>query len=235
MSLEDVRQVSAANPTLLSANLVSTCYRHTALLIEKLRAGGHDAYHVCKSPGESQYTPPGFALRDVVGLDGKTYRCSGVSPDAIWCDGTIVDTIASCNEHERPIYRRQGDPNWSFDPNDGPQITGMPVWNVVPPSNWRNNNPPLKDGGTSVPLPPPPPPPPPPKPALSYPGDGFFNDKVGAPLQADYASANQMLNAGSAMWIARVVWDIAQGNLSPEASIKKHRNEWRAALGLPPV
>ena len=98
MSLEDVRQVSAANPTLLSANLVSTCYRHTA--------GGHDAYHVCKSPGESQYTPPGFALRDVVGLDGKTYRCSGVSPDAIWCDGTIVDTIASCNEHERPIHRR---------------------------------------------------------------------------------------------------------------------------------
>jgi hypothetical protein len=156
MSLEIVRQVSRENPDLLPTNLGRTCYRHTLLLVEKLCANGHDAALMCKSPGEGQYTPDGFQPRTVIGLDGKPYPCSGVSHDAIWCDGKQFDTIGSANEHDRPIYRRQGDPNWSFNPADGPQITASPTWDEIPRVHWRNNNPPLNDGAPPTPGPQPP-------------------------------------------------------------------------------
>jgi len=143
--LSIVRKVSEEHPELLPTNLGHTCYRHTVLLVEKLRHLGYDAHLMCKSPGEGQYVPPEFAQRTVTGLDGKEYPCSGVSHDAIWCDGKQYDTIGSANEHDRPIYRRRGDPNWSFSPDDGPQITASPAWEAIPKHLWRNNNPPFKD------------------------------------------------------------------------------------------
>lgn len=145
MSLEIVRQVNAEHPELLQTNIGSTCHQFTQLVIEKLRAQNHLAYLMCKTQGEGQYVPFGFQPRDVVGLDGKTYRCTGVSHDAIWCDGNQFDTIASANDEDHPIYT-----------NTGAQVQGQPVWNAIPPQFWRNHNPPLKGEPVhSPPLPPP--------------------------------------------------------------------------------
>lgn len=71
-----------------------------------------------------------------------------------------------------------------------------------------------------------------------YPGDQFFTDGVGVPLAADYAEAEQDMNEGSATWFARTIWDIVNGDetgrkLTPSESVRKHRREWREALGLP--
>lgn len=163
MNLEFVKQVGRDHPDLLPANLGHTCYTHTTILIQRLRTAGHRAFLICKSPGEGQYTPPGFQLRTVIGLDGKPYPCSGVSHDAIFFNDRQFDTIGSANEHDRPIYAG-GPDGWSFNPADGPRITATAVWNEVPRDKWRNNNPPLIDdtapapGPTPVPLPPPTPP-----------------------------------------------------------------------------
>ena len=127
MSLEIARRVNAQYPHLLQTNTGATCYQFTQYLIENLRAAGHLAYSVCKSPGEGQYIPPGFQLRDVTGLDGKTYKCSGVSHDAIWCDGNQFDTIGGAHDGHEPY----GAP-------------ATPQWNAVPPEYWRPWNPPLK-------------------------------------------------------------------------------------------
>lgn len=246
MSLELVREVSRENPDLLSTNIGRTCYRHTTLLLEKLRAHGHEAYLMCKSPGEGQYTPPGFAERNVTGLDGRSYRCSGVSHDAIWCDAKQFDTIGAANENDRPIYRRDGDPNWSFDPADGPQIVASPVWNEIAQHHWRANNPPLKDGAPA-PQPPAPQPPAPQPPAIKIPtyaelgADAFFITNIGIPLQADMALKGQALNADSSVWFSRTTYDLmvamikAGGPVDPAPIVKKYRNEWRAILGLPPL
>lgn len=212
MSLEIVRSVNAEHPALLRTNLGSTCYQHTVFVLEKLTAAGHLAYHVCKSPGEAQYTPPGFARRTVKGLDGKDYICSGVSPDAIWCDGKIVDTIAQCNDSETPIG-----------------MPGIPVWNEVPPEHWRPNNPPLTaDVPAPVPVPPPTPTYPP------YPQPESQVDGAGAALFADFAEAHhapdpQMFRFAFRVaysWLTKEVPDL-------EASVAKHRAEWRRLLGLP--
>lgn len=153
MSLEIVRQVSREYPELLQANLGRTCYQHTVYVILALEAAGHQASLMAKSPGEGQYTPPGFQPRTVTGLDGKPYPCSGVSHDAIWCDGKQFDTLGSANEHDQPIYRKSTDPFWSFDPNDGPQIIAVPIWNEIPRANWRANNPPMTEAVTPIPQP----------------------------------------------------------------------------------
>lgn len=211
MSLDIVRQVDHENPELLRTNINSTCSAFADLVVIKLRLAGHQAFRMCKTRGEGQYAPPGFVERDVVGLDGKTYHCTGMSHDAIWVDGLQVDTIAQGN-----------------DSPDSIGMVGIPVWNLIPKEFWRPQNPPLKeDGATPIPHPQPP--------ATPYPGDAFFTEKVGMPLHADYSAAGQLMNAGAATWFARTIWDIVKEGLSPEASVQKHRNEWRAALGLPPL
>lgn len=68
-----------------------------------------------------------------------------------------------------------------------------------------------------------------------YPGDLYFIERVGMPLEADYALAGQRLNAGSATWFARTIFDAVSGAMTMEQSVAKHRAEWRAALGLPPL
>ena len=158
MSLELARQVDRENPQLLQTNLGATCYQYTLKLIEKLRAAGHEAYSICKTRGEGQYTPPGFQPRTVTGLDGNPYVCTGVSHDAIWCDGQQFDTAARANDEDEPIFENDE------KRQRGERLTALPVWNAIPSQHWRPRNPPLKD---DAPAPQPrPDPPPPPKPVL---------------------------------------------------------------------
>jgi hypothetical protein len=67
-----------------------------------------------------------------------------------------------------------------------------------------------------------------------YPGDGAFAP-LGQLLFADYAEKGEAPNAGMVQWVARAIWDHAHGGLSIEDSIRKHRRDWRGALGLPQV
>jgi hypothetical protein len=150
MSFKVVDDVNKANPDLLPRNLGRTCFRHTQLVVDRLRALGHDAALMCKTGNEGGYAPAGFEPFEIVGMDGTTkFTCTKFSHDAIWCDGKQFDTLGSANEHDRPIYRRNGagtddDPNWSFDSSDGPQIKASPAWNEIPAVHWRNNNPPFR-------------------------------------------------------------------------------------------
>ena len=206
MSLELARKVNAAHPELLLRNVSATCSQFVDYLIHELRAAGYQAYRICKTAGEGQYTPPGFTPRTVTGLDGKSYVCTGVSHDALWCDGVQFDTIARGNDSPDPIG-----------------VTGEPVWNAIPRQYWRPQNPPLKDD-EPVPVPPAHEP---------YPGDAVF-DAIGAALFADYAQAHHPPDAQMGRWFGRVVYDwLVKNEVSLEASIAKHRREWRAILGLP--
>jgi hypothetical protein len=224
MSLTLSRQVDQQHPELLQQNINATCYQFVVYLIQALRSQGHRAYHVCKTAGEGQYTPPGFQPREVTGLDGKKYICTGVSHDALWCDDLQFDTIARGNDSPDPISHP-----------DGSHMTGEAVWNAIPSQHWRPQNPPLMDGNG------PPPEPPEPQPPIvkPYPGDPVW-DAVGVTLFADYAQAGQAPNPQMGRWFGRTIWDATEGDesgavLTVEASIKKHRAEWRAVLGLPPV
>lgn len=250
MSLEIVRQVSREHPDLLSMNLGRTCYMHTLILIDKLKAQGHDAYLVCKSPGEGQYTPPGFQRRTVTGLDGKEYQCSGVSHDAIWCDGKQFDTIASANEHDHPIYKKATEPFWSFDSNDGPQIVASPVWNEIAAHDWRANNPPLREG-VSVPTPnpptPTPTPPPSPPPVVVQPVlpgraemmhegewlDHYYASSAGLQRPEGLSKGGRPDWEGVGAWLfdvylaARVAGKTREQARAEYVSKIRHSNEWR--------
>lgn len=233
MSLDLARQIDAQYPALLQTNIASTCSQFADYLVAALRAQGHEAYRMCKSPGEGQYTPPGFVPRDVIGIDGKTYRCSGISHDAIWCNGKQYDTIGQGNDSDHPIFHPDGSP-----------MRGVPTWNAIPPQFWRPNNPPLKEGAVT----PGPVPPPHVCPTLKVPSyaelgdDAFFRAMIGVPLQADYTMAGQQLNDGAAVWFSRATYRLmaafiaAQGQpINPSAEVRIVRNEWRQILGLPPV
>lgn len=212
MSLEIVRQVNTEHPELLQQNINASCYQFVVFVIEKLRAAGHSAYHVCKTAGEGQYQPPGFTPRTVAGLDGKPYVITGVSHDALYCDGKQYDTVAQGNDSPDPIG-----------------MHGIPVWNAIPPEYWRPQNPPLVNAG---PVPVPVPPPPAQEP---YPGDAAFDD-VGAALFSDYAQAGNAPDAQMGRWFGRTIYDwLAKNEKTLAASVAKHRKEWRAALGLPPL
>jgi hypothetical protein len=105
-----------------------------------------------------------------------------------------------------------------------------PAWAVkekeVDPSRWRKPIDPGEapggsgDGGG-----------PQPKPTESYPGD-MKGVEIGTALFADYAEKGETPNAGMGVWFWRTAWDAAHG-LTVDASIAKHRAEWRRTLGLP--
>ena len=125
-----------------------------------------------------------------------------------------------------------------------------PSWGTIAPHLWRPSNQPvpLSDIEFDRVEPPVEPPPQPicpdpsrhqkpdcPDPsahrAVPYPGDPTM-DQVGKTLEADYAEAGQQLDAGAAIWIGRTIYDYYHGRLSLEASIAKHRGEWRRVLGI---
>lgn len=79
----------------------------------------------------------------------------------------------------------------------------------------------------------------PPPSSKPYPGDEVW-DAVGVTLFADYHAAHQAPNPQMGRWFGRTIWDATEGDargtvLTIDASIKKHRAEWRAVLGLPPI
>lgn len=104
----------------------------------------------------------------------------------------------------------------------------FPAWQVIDqpgPGAW------VKPAPVLEPTPPTPQPPvyPP------YPGDAVF-DQIGVVLFADYAQAGQPPNPQMGRWFGRTTYDwLAQVVPTLDASIAKHRAEWRAILGLPPL
>lgn len=258
MNLEFVRQVGRDHPSWLPTNLGSTCYAHTAELIRRIRAAGHEAFFVCKIDGEGGYTPPGFSPRTVIGFDGKPYVITKVSHDVIfWRQaGTRVsgsrtvqglrqfDTLASANEHERTIYRIPGSDDVSFDPSSGPQIQASAVWNEVTSDKWRAWNPPLDAEIIDVPAPGPGPTPAPGN--FQFPSygelgdDAFFRSAIGVPLQADATHAGETMNDGSSVWFSRGLYRIMAAVVkhklglgpapNPDAEVRVVREEWRAVM-----
>lgn len=222
--IDIVRGVNNANPTYLQQNVNSSCFAFVEACIAALKAEGYDAFNICKTHGEGQYTPPGHVAFPVTGLDGKQYVCTGFSHDAIWCsksptDASLlqVDLVGSGNDSPDPIYDSNGN-----------QIKGTPTWNEIPSQYWRVQNPPYDEHTPPTPVPQPPV-------GKPYPGDAYFVNNVGVPLEEDYKAAGQQLNAGSATWFSRTIWDYVNGGLSMDESVAKHRKEWRQALGLPEV
>jgi hypothetical protein len=135
-----VQQLHDANPQHLERNIGSECNAFLDKLIDLLRANRHLAYRVCKTAGETgKVIPFGFQPRDVVGLDGKTYHCVGLSHDAVWCDGNLYDVIGSANHTEAPIFDSRGE-----------RIKGVPRWDAIPEHHWRPNNPPLRSPAVIV-------------------------------------------------------------------------------------
>ena len=106
----------------------------------------------------------------------------------------------------------------------------IPSWTskgTIDPGRWVR---PIDPGWVS--LPPPEPPAPPSPVTVPYPGD-WVGHEIGVALFADYAEAGQAPNTGMGVWLLRIAWDMANmPYLSAAESIKKHRAEWRRALGL---
>jgi len=63
-----------------------------------------------------------------------------------------------------------------------------------------------------------------------YPGDAAF-DAIGVTLWADYAEAGRVPDSQVGRWFGRTIYDYLAG-MTLDASIDKHRAEWRTALGL---
>ena len=234
MSLELVKQVSREHPDLLPTNLGATCYQHTVFLIQKLRSLGHSAHLICKMAGEGGYTPPDFVPFETVGFDGKRYWIAKVSHDAIYWNGLQVDTLASANEHDRFIYRIPGSIEVSFDPASGPHITASPVWDLIPKEKWRPWNPPyLLD---SIPEASPTLPPPQTTQYPPYPPNESDVDGAGVALFADFGMAGQPPNPAMFRFAFRVAYSWLTKEVPDlPASVAKHRKEWRAILGVPPL
>lgn len=208
MSLTIARRVHDKYPHLLQRNTGADCHQFTQHLIEELRAANHIAFLMCKTAGEGQYIPFGFLPREVKGFDGKTYICTGVSHDAIWCDGRQFDTIGNANDGPDPF-----------------PTPGVPVWNPIPEQFWRPNNPPLKSDPVVVqpPLYPP------------YPPNESDVDGAGVALFADFGQAGQPPNPQMFRFAFRVAYSWLTKEVSDlPSSVAKHRKEWRALLGLPP-
>ena len=145
---------------------------------------------------------------------------------------------------------KRGDPKDISDDavnvkGEGPgtdKLTGLPctVIDIIggaggphPQVQWGVMTDPVASSGawvnpSSAPVPQPPQMPP-------YSGDPVF-DAVGVVLFADYAQAGNAPDAQMGRWFGRTIYDwLAQVTPTLDASIAKHRAEWRAVLGLPPL
>lgn len=197
------RQAHSENPERLNTNRNVDCFKHSTRVIQLLRDQGLDAAYVGKTRGEGQYPPPVGFPRQV-----GQWTITGVSHDAIWVGGAQFDLIAAGNDGAEPL----GAP-------------GVPVANLIPSEFYRPNNPPVAYPITAVE--------PPPPQHEPYPGDAVF-DAVGEALFGDYQLAGQAPNAQMGRWFGRVIFDwLAKNEPTLDASIAKHRKEWRALLGLP--
>lgn len=126
-----------------------------------------------------------------------------------------------------------GGPNWHLsDHVEGKLELSQPLVNPLtlqrlPEASFAPTVPGCKPPGPDpTPIPPTPTYPP-------YPGDPVF-DAVGVALFADYSEAGQSPNPEMGRWFGRTIYDwLAKVVPTLDASIAKHRAEWRAVLGLP--
>lgn len=216
MSLNLVRKVNAKHPHLLLTNNGESCNAFLDHLIEELRAAGLKAYRVCKTAGEKgQYTPLGFQPRLVKGFDGNDYMITGLSHDAVWCEGLQFDVIGGAHFGPMPF----GAP-------------GNPMWDPIPREHWRPNNPPLTGNAVIVN---PRPPTPPPAPSFSYPDEATavfaFQNRVKAAYRAVGRKFPDEEDADAFRHFTRYGFS-CRGMAEPEAA-NKHIKELRQELGAP--
>ena len=166
--------------------------------------------------------------------------------------------VIGCAYHGHPVYNLFPDRQWHLkkagptSPQSDDVATSMPsrqAWDCIPgagadgyrfeadhigvlPSGQVVYAPPVPSGSATEP----PEPEPAPEPVYPpYPGDAVF-DQVGVVLFADYAAAGQAPNPQMGRWFGRTIYDwLATVEPTLDASITKHRREWRAILGLPPL
>jgi len=221
--LEASRQADRENPERCRTNRNVDCFQHTARVLALL---GQPWAFLGKRAGESQYSPDGFAPRPMTGSDGQTYMITGVSHDAI-TNGVLQFDLLGAG-------------------NDGPDPLGLPAIPQaleIPAQYHRPGNPPVPAplGGVQ--------PIPAPSGMPSYEdlgGDAYWRTEIGVPLQADMAiktplyPEGQTLNDGSSVWFSRPIFLILEAYAKGQrpdrpAIIRRVRNEWRGALGLPPL
>lgn len=159
-----------------------------------------------KAPGNSRDVRTGESaiVIDFIAAAG------GPNPQPAWgevWDPNNVPTPCTWVKPER-IHDQSGQP-----PSEPPK----PPTGTLCPDPSRHQKPDCPDPKAHTPKP--------------YPGDRAF-DIVGEQLEADYREAFQSLNAQSATWFARTIYDYLHGGMTLEESIKKHRAEWREVLGL---
>lgn len=215
MSLDICRQENARHPEHLITNINSTCYTYLSHVIELLRGEGHEAYFICKTAGEGQFTPPGFVPFTGPGLDGKPYTYTGVSHDALWCDGKQFDTAARANDSPDPI----------FNP-DGSHMTAEPVWNEIPQANWRPQNPPLKESTPTQP----------PVTLYPYPDEPTYWKRFQDRMKSAYNAVGRLFpdpnDADAFRRFSRCGYD--DHTQDATAMANKHIGELRQELGAPP-
>lgn len=223
--LEIVNRVNQKYPHLLQTNTNRTCFDFITYVLADLNQIDVGWGYLGKTNGEGQYRPPTWTPKPMTSWDGKEYVVTGFSHDAIFNRDAHqqIDCIGRGNDGSEPL----GQP-------------GIPQWGKINPQFYRPNNPWVdpKSVSGSQPVPP----------AQEVPtyeeigGDTFFRANVGVPLEADMTLAGQTLNNGSSVWFSRTCYDliVAHINGNPtqadiDAIVKKHRNEWRSILGLPPL
>jgi hypothetical protein len=151
------------------------------------------------------------AISPRFGLNGKRGNPDDLSNDAL------------CFKGEGPDHLADGTPATVIDVIGAAGTPGaVAQWAIVSKIDTPIKTAWIKPG--DVPVRPSPP-------ALpSYPGDAIF-DEVGALLFADYAQAGRVPDPQAGRWFGRTIYDYLAG-MTLENSIKKHRAEWRSALGL---
>lgn len=159
-------------------NIGRTCDRIIELVLTRIN---DPAWGRVGKDGGAQFRPDDWINFETPGFDGRLYTMTGWSHDAIFHKPTNqqVDIIGGSNHYDQPIYRRQGEPNWSFDPADGPQIRATPTWDEIAQRHNRPNNPWIawpRQGQPSAP-----------QPAATLPGRAEMMDE-GQRLHAYYAS-----------------------------------------------
>ena len=155
----------------------------------------------------------------VVGPDGNLHAVDVVLYKSA---GAIVDIIRDAGEPGAGLSWGVGADD-EYDPDA--LIDGKPTWYAP----------------TGEPAPTPEPEPDEPSVMPPYPGDQF-GSALGDVLFADYAEAGQAPNPGMGVWFSRTDYDYVAfvvGGMPPadalQASLVKHRHEWRSLLGLPVI
>lgn len=121
----------------------------------------------------------------------------------------------------------------------GSGIPTIPSWNVIPKELWRPANVWMdynSVNSSAQPIPPPNPNPILPKAFNPYPDENTYWKQFEIELSKSYQEAGVTVAAEAfqaGRWFSRTAYDLAT-ILTPEESFKKHLNEARELLGLPP-